>query len=124
MTDKHMLLASGVLGLIGVGAGAFGAHGLRERLSDDMMRVFQTGVLYHLLHAVILAVTAALAGRFASAYLSAAAWLFIVGIVLFSGSLYFLALAEAKLVGVITPIGGLCLMGGWACLIAAATRAP
>ena len=108
-----------VLGLLGVAAGAFGAHALRGRLSAELLQVFETGARYQLIHALAL-VGVALAGeRRASRALTAAGWLFVAGIVLFSGSLYALALTNIRVWGAVTPLGGLCFLAGWAALAAA-----
>jgi uncharacterized membrane protein YgdD (TMEM256/DUF423 family) len=114
-----MLLAA-VAGLVGVALGAFGAHGLRSRLSPDMLQVFETGVRYQLYHALALLAVAALADRFSGSVVTAAGWLFAAGIVLFSGSLYLLALTGITTLGAITPIGGMALLAGWALLAYAA----
>jgi uncharacterized membrane protein YgdD (TMEM256/DUF423 family) len=119
---KLLLAVAAALGLVGVAAGAFGAHALRGRLAADMLSAFQTGVMYHLLHAVALTAIAALAARGPSATLTAAGWLMIAGIALFSGSLYALALTGVRPIGAITPIGGLCLLAAWLCLLIAALR--
>ena len=108
---------------MGVGLGAFGAHTLKERLSADMLATFETGVRYQMYHALALvAVTVAL-GRWPDASLAVAAgWLFIAGIVLFSGSLYGLALSDVRVLGAITPLGGVAFIAGWLCLLLAAWR--
>ena len=104
-------------GFTGVALGAFGAHGLRTRVSPDMLAVFETGVRYHLLHALALLAVASLIPRVgAGRLIVAAGWLFSLGIVLFSGSLYALALTGVTLLGAITPIGGVAFLAGWACL--------
>ena len=121
--DRTFLLAGAVAGLIAVAFGAFGAHGLRGRLSPDMLAVFETGVRYHMYHALALLLTAALASRDAlhgSRAIAAAGWLFIAGIVLFSGSLYALAVTGVTVLGAITPIGGVAFLAGWAALAIAA----
>jgi uncharacterized membrane protein YgdD (TMEM256/DUF423 family) len=99
-------------GFLAVALGAFGAHGLKAMLEDHgTVAVWQTGALYHLVHAVVLL---ALALRDSVARLPFA--LFGIGIVIFSGSLYALALTNVKWLGAITPLGGLCLLGGWLAL--------
>lgn len=108
---------------LGVVIGAFGAHGLRDRLSADMLAVFETGVRYHLIHALALLAVAWAASRWPGPYIAAAGWLFIVGITIFSGSLYILAISGSRWLGAITPIGGLCLIVGWGCLAVGALRA-
>ena len=121
--DRTFLLAGGVAGLIAVGFGAFGAHGLRGRLTPEMLAVFETGVRYHMYHALALLLTAALAPRTpgkADIAFRAAGWLFVAGIALFSGSLYLLAVTGVTVFGAITPIGGVALLAGWASLVVAA----
>jgi uncharacterized membrane protein YgdD (TMEM256/DUF423 family) len=114
--DRTFMLIGALAGVVGVGLGAFGAHGLRGRLSPEMLAVFETGVRYHMYHALALVATAALMGRLDGRFISAAGWLFTAGIVLFSGSLYVLALTGVGIFGAITPIGGLAFLAGWACL--------
>lgn len=121
MSRPFVLLAA-LLGLTGVALGAFAAHGLRARLSPEHLAVFQTGVLYQLIHALALLGVGALALHWRSWLLGAAGALFVAGILLFSGSLYLLILSSLKL-GLVTPLGGLCLMLGWLCLALAAWRA-
>lgn len=99
-------------GFLAVALGAFGAHGLKETLNaNGTLAVWQTGALYHLVHAIVLLV---LAHRSVVARLPFA--LFAIGILIFSGSLYALALTNLKWLGAITPLGGLCLLGGWLAL--------
>ena len=114
--DRTFVLIGALAGVVGVGLGAFGAHGLRGRLSPEMLGVFETGVRYHMYHALALVATAALMGRLDGRLLSAAGWLFTAGIVLFSGSLYVVALTGIGMFGAITPIGGVAFLAGWACL--------
>src|SRR5262245_46304073 len=118
--DRTFLLAGAIAGLIAVGFGAFGAHGLRARLSPEMLAVFETGVRYHMYHALALLPVAALAGRMEGRAIIAAGWLFIAGIVLFSGSLYLLAVTGVTILGAITPIGGVAFLAGWIALAVAA----
>ena len=106
--------------LLGVALGAFGAHGLRTRLSPDMLAVFETGVRYHMYHSLAILVVGLVLGRMGGWLISLAGWLFTAGIVLFSGSLYALALTGVTVLGAITPIGGLAFLAGWACLALAA----
>ena len=114
--DRTFLLAGAVAGLIAVGFGAFGAHGLRGRLTPEMLSVFETGVRYHMYHALALLLTAALMPRIQGKAIVAAGWLFVAGIVLFSGSLYLLAVTGITVLGAITPIGGVAFLAGWALL--------
>jgi uncharacterized membrane protein YgdD (TMEM256/DUF423 family) len=114
--DRTFVLIGALAGVAGVGLGAFGAHGLRGRLSPEMIAVFETGVRYHMYHALALVATAALLGRLDGRLINAAGWLFTAGIVLFSGSLYVVALTGISVFGAITPLGGLAFLAGWACL--------
>lgn len=106
------LAAAGALGAGGVVLGAFGAHGLRSRLTVEALASWHTAVQYHLLHSVALlalALFACATGR----SITAPAALFSAGILLFSGSIYALVLGAPRWLGPVTPLGGLCLIGGW-----------
>ncbi|AKX59644.1 DUF423 domain-containing protein [Thiopseudomonas alkaliphila] len=116
-----ILLIASVLGLTGVGLGAFAAHGLRSELTASALAVFQTGVQYQLLHALVLVAIGLAAISQRNAWLSAAASFIVLGVVLFSGSLYLLVLTPLKL-GLVTPLGGLLLMLGWLCLGVSSVR--
>jgi uncharacterized membrane protein YgdD (TMEM256/DUF423 family) len=105
-----------IFGFLGVGAGAFGAHALRARLPADLLAVFETGARYQMYHALALLAVATIASRAPTGAASAAGWLFTAGIVLFSGSLYLLALTGTRWLGAITPLGGVCFLAGWAAL--------
>ena len=118
--DRTFLLVGALAGVMGVALGAFGAHGLRGRLSPEMLGVFETAVRYHIYHALALVLTASLMGRIEGRSIVAAGWFFTAGIVLFSGSLYMLAATGITLLGAITPLGGLAFLIGWACLAIAA----
>ena len=107
---------------LGVLLGAFGAHGLRDRLATDMLVVYETGVRYHLYHAFALVVAAWAASRWPNEWTGSAGWLFVAGIVLFSGSLYLLAMTGVRWLGAITPIGGICFLAGWTALAVGAVR--
>lgn len=115
---KRFGVIGAALGFIGVAAGAFGAHALKDGLAPAMMAVFETATRYQLVHAVVLVVTAFALERRASRAFAAACTLFTIGIVLFSGSLYALSLVGPPLWGVVTPFGGLCFLAGWVCLAA------
>ena len=101
---------------LGVALGAFGAHGLKDVLSEPMKTVFETGVRYQLLHGLALFVVAGLSLSAPSKSVTAAGILFTVGIVLFSGSLYMLALSGIKAWGAVTPLGGAAFILGWVCV--------
>jgi uncharacterized membrane protein YgdD (TMEM256/DUF423 family) len=118
--ERTFVLIAALAGFTGVALGAFGAHGLRARLSPEMLAVFETGVRYHLIHAVAILAAAGLVERLGGRLVAAAGWLFLGGIVLFSGSLYALALTGISILGAITPLGGLAFLAGWACLAIAA----
>src|SRR5580765_5100176 len=105
--DKTFLLLGAVAAFLGVALGAFGAHGLRGRLSPEMLVVFQTGVQYHMYHALALILVSATMGHLSGWLVQTAGWCFAAGIVLFSGSLYVLAITGVTILGAITPIGGL-----------------
>lgn len=117
------LLPGAISAFIGVAMGAFGAHGLKTVLSPNMLAVYQTGVTYQMWHALGLIVIALL-GRQApvSALLHRAGWLMLSGIILFSGSLYLLALTQLRWLGMITPIGGVCFLAAWLSIAIFATK--
>jgi uncharacterized membrane protein YgdD (TMEM256/DUF423 family) len=102
-----------VYAFTGVAMGAFGAHGLRERLDARAMEVYQTGAHYQLIHALAL-IAFGIWGAQHSESTSFPAWAFAFGIVIFSGSLYALAITDIKILGAVTPIGGLLFLAGWA----------
>src|SRR5437667_8596724 len=107
-----------VLGFLGVALGAFGAHALKSRLTPEMLGVFETGVRYQMYHTFALLIVAAAIGRIGdAAWLVTAGWFFVAGILLFSGSLYALALTNVGTLGAVTPVGGLLFLVGWVCLI-------
>ena len=108
--------------LIAVAAGAFGAHGLRARLSPDLLAVFETGARYQMYHALALLAVAWAATRWPGPWPERAGWLFLIGTVLFSGSLYALALSGLRWLGAVTPLGGAAFLAGWLCLLLAAVR--
>lgn len=112
--DRAFALAGAVSAFIAVAAGAFGAHALRTRLPRDLLAVFETGARYQMYHALALLAVAWAATRWPGVPVRAAGWLFIGGTLLFSGSLYLLALTGANWLGAITPLGGLLLLAGWA----------
>lgn len=113
MTSRHLLVVAAILGGLAVAAGAFGAHGLRGRLDAAMLAAFETGARYQMYHALALLGLAAAVDRWPGAGLAAVAWLFIVGTVLFSGSLYLLAVTGTRWLGMVKPLGGVTLIAGW-----------
>ncbi|MFB3819680.1 MAG: DUF423 domain-containing protein [Candidatus Methylomirabilales bacterium] len=114
--ERTFLVLGAVLAGVAVAAGAFGAHGLRARLPPEMLAAFETGVRYHLLHALALLGVAWAETRFPSPAVGVAGWLFVAGVLLFSGSLYLLALGAPRSLGMITPFGGLAFILGWLAL--------
>jgi len=114
--------AAGLLGALSVVLGAFGAHALKSRLSEDLMSAYQTGVSYHLMHSVALLALAILIERQPSTLLYTAATLMFAGIICFSGSLYLLTLTTMRWLGPVTPVGGLLLISAWICIAIAAWK--
>ncbi|OXM15200.1 DUF423 domain-containing protein [Paenibacillus herberti] len=110
--------------LIAVALGAFGAHGLKDRLDSDMLAIFETGVRYQMYHAIALMIIALAASRLGDRKgLRVGGRLINVGIFVFSGSLYVLSLSGVKWLGAITPIGGVCFIAGWAIFAYSAWKA-
>ncbi len=102
-----------VFSFLGVAFGAFGAHALREKLSPDMLQVFEVGVRYQMYHAFALFVVAWALHTWNIPGAAASGWWFVAGIILFSGSLYALALSDIRWLGAVTPFGGLSFLAGW-----------
>lgn len=121
---RIFLTIAAILGGLSVAGGAFASHALQDKLTDRAIEVFGTGVRYQMYHALALIAVALLIGiaKQPTPWLTAAGWLFIVGVALFSGSLYLISLAGIKAVGPITPLGGLAFLLGWGCLAIAALR--
>lgn len=118
---SHTFLTLGALsGFLAVAFGAFGAHGLRERLTPEMLSVFEIGVRYQMYHALALVGVALAAERWPSGSLQAAGWCFVAGTLIFSGSLYVLTLTGQRWLGAVTPLGGVAFLAGWALLAWAA----
>lgn len=120
--DKVFFAIGALSAFIGVAAGAFGAHGLKNRLTPDMLAVFEVGVRYQMYHALALLMVGWAISRWPGWLTNAAGWLFVAGIVVFSGSLYLLSLTGMRWLGAITPLGGLAFLPGWVCLAWAALR--
>ena len=113
MTNSTALRLAAAFGLVAVGLGAFGAHSLRPLLErNQTAAIWEKAVFYHFIHAVMLFI---LAGR--TPLPRGPWWLFLAGIVIFSGSLYLLALTNLRWLGIITPLGGISFIAGWACLM-------
>jgi len=125
MSSRLALMAGAVAMFMAVALGAFGAHALKARLAPDMAAVWQTAVQYHAWHALALLATGILLAQDpARGLLGTAGWLFVAGIVLFSGSLYLLALTGTRGLGAVTPIGGVAWLAGWAVFAWAVFRHP
>jgi uncharacterized membrane protein YgdD (TMEM256/DUF423 family) len=121
--DRVFAVLGALSAFMAVGCGAFAAHGLKARLGPDMLAVFETGARYQMYHALGLLAVAWAASRWPGTWTSASGWLFVAGTVLFSGSLYLLALSGVRWLGAITPLGGLAFLGGWLCFAWTAWRA-
>lgn len=122
MTERTLILWGALNLLTAVAAGAFGAHGLRQVVSPDMLAIWQTAVLYQMVHGLGLLALAALQGRLPDRLAGWAGRLMATGILIFSGSLYVLVLSGIKVLGAITPIGGVCFIVAWGLLALAAWR--
>ncbi len=111
-----------IAGAIGVLLGAFGAHGLKSRVDADLLAVFETGVRYHMYHALALLAVGWAATRWPGTWVSTSGWLFLVGIVVFCGILYLMTLTGARWLGAVTPLGGVAFISGWIALAVAALQ--
>ena len=121
--ERLFLLFGGVNMFLAVALGAFGAHGLKHRLTSEMLAVFNTAVEYHFYHALGLLLVGTVCARFeASNSLKASGWCMLLGMLLFSGSLYALSLTGVKGFGAITPVGGLCFLASWVLFVSAIWR--
>jgi uncharacterized membrane protein YgdD (TMEM256/DUF423 family) len=118
--DRFFFIAGALSAFVAVALGAFAAHGLRARLSPELLATFETGVRYEMYHALALLGVAWAYTRWPGTLVIASGWLFIAGTLLFSGSLYVLALSGVRWIGAITPLGGLAFLAGWVCLVLAA----
>ncbi len=120
---RTIIAIAAIFGLLAVIAGAAGTHALRDTLDAGALRTFETAARFQMYHALALLAVGILSMRWQTRVLTVSAALFVVGILLFSGSLYILALSGIGIFGAIAPIGGICLMAGWASLAFAAFRA-
>ena len=120
--ERVWIAAGAAFGLLAVLAGAAGVHTLRNVLDTDALRIFETAMRFQMFHALALLAIGALSSRWTSGLVNAAGWLFIAGVLIFSGSLYILAITDIGVFGAVAPIGGLRLMLGWAMLIIGAMR--
>lgn len=122
MSAKLMVMLAGLFGFLGVGFGAFGAHALKARLTPELLAIYRTAVEYQFWHALALLAAGLLAMSRPGPMLALSGWSFTLGILLFSGSLYALALSGVRVLGAITPIGGLLFLAGWVLLSIHAAR--
>lgn len=120
--QRFFLILGSSFAMVGVIAGAFGAHGLKGRISGGMLETFEVAVRYQMYHALGLLAVAWAISQWNSQFIYLAGWSFAIGTCIFSGSLYILSLTGIRWFGAITPIGGLVLIVGWACLIWGAMR--
>ncbi|HEX6212544.1 MAG TPA: DUF423 domain-containing protein [Methylomirabilota bacterium] len=120
--DRVFFVLGAVSALVAVAAGAFGAHALRDRLAPELLAVFEVGARYHMYHALALLAAAWAIGRWPGGAAVTGGWLFVAGTLIFSGSLYLLALTGQRWLGAVTPLGGLAFILGWAALAWAALR--
>lgn len=124
MTRLFLAIAA-INGFLAVGLGAFGAHGLKGRLSESLMSAYQTAVQYHFYHTLALFGLALLIQRLGERpLLLTSGWLFVTGMLLFSGSLYWLAFGGPRWLGPVTPVGGLAFLAAWFTLLLAVIRSP
>ena len=121
--DRVFFAIGCLSGFMGVAFGAFAAHGLKERLGPDLLAVFEVGVRYQMYHAFALIAAAWACSRWPGTEAAASGWLFVIGTLLFSGSLYVLALTGIRGFGIVTPLGGVALLAGWLGLAWAAWKA-
>lgn len=115
--EKIFFIIGAVSAAISVALGAFGAHGLRERLTPQLLEIFETGVRYEIYHAFAILFVAFALTRWQSNLIPLAGWAFVLGTLMFSGSLYLLALTDTRWLGAITPLGGVAFIAGWILLV-------
>jgi uncharacterized membrane protein YgdD (TMEM256/DUF423 family) len=120
--DRMFFALGAASAFMGVAAGAFAAHALKARLAPEMVAIFEIGVRYQIYHAFGLLACAWAITRWPGTLVSASGWLFVVGTIAFSGTLYALALTGIRGFGAVTPFGGLAFLAGWLCLAIAAIR--
>jgi len=114
--ERFFFVAASLFGFLAVVLGAFGAHGLKAYMDANLLVTFETGVRYQMYHTFALLVVALAYAKWPGKGLIASGWLFITGIILFSGSLYVLSLSGMRSLGMITPFGGIAFLAGWLCL--------
>lgn len=116
-SHKTFLVLGSILGFLAVAFGAFGAHALKQRVSADLLAIFEVGARYHMYHALLLLFIGLIYASFPNSYIQASGWLIFFGTLIFSGSLYILTLTAVSAWGAVTPIGGLLLLAGWLMLL-------
>lgn len=124
MSTRTYIIIAALLLMTGVGAGAFGAHGLKAHVSEELLGTWQTAVLYQLTHALGLLALCGLKAHLARRLAAVGGLFLLAGVIIFSGSLYALVLSGIRVLGAITPIGGVCFLIGWLLVALAAWRAP
>ena len=122
--QQGLLIAAGTLGFLTVAGGAFGAHALRDMIAPELLVIFETGTRYGQLHAAVLLGVAALAGQAPRPAYRTAGVALVLGVLLFTGSLWLLALTGIRWLGAVTPLGGVSLLVGWLSLLVAGATAP
>lgn len=122
MTDRTLVIVAALLMMVAVAAGAYGAHGLQQHAPADLIPIWNTAVQYHLIHGLGLLGLALAMPRIGGRLLQWAAALMLLGLLLFSGSLYLLVLSGTRILGAITPLGGVALIISWALLAVAAWK--
>jgi uncharacterized membrane protein YgdD (TMEM256/DUF423 family) len=120
--SRTFFLLGALFAFVAVAAGAFGAHALEGRIPPDRLEVFETGARYQMYHALALFAVAWATTRWPGTTLNAAGWLFVVGIMIFAGTLYAIAFGAPRWLGAITPIGGLALLAGWLAVVVGVWR--
>ena len=120
---RTLLMLGGIFGFLGVAIGAFAAHMLKQNLPPDLFDVFEVGVRYHMYHALGILIVGVVTIQWPESGVALAGWLFAVGILIFSGSLYVLAITGTRWLGAVTPIGGAAFLAGWALLVWKAWKA-
>ena len=120
---KAFIIVGAINAFLAVALGAFGAHGLKDKLDAHYLEIWKTGVTYQMFHALGILVVAMLLGRFATSSLFTwSGWLMLAGIILFSGSLYVLSLTKVGILGAITPLGGVCFLAAWILIVVGAVK--
>jgi len=120
--ERVFFVLGALSALLGVAAGALGSHALKSRMSAEMLSVFEVGVRYQMYHAFALIAAAWAQAKWPSRLAIAGGWFFVIGTILFSGSLYLLSLSGVRWLGASTPFGGLAFMAGWVCIAWSAWR--